>query len=70
MEVGVGVSESWPGPLCGPVAGAGCREPFSLCRGRALLERGVKVLYVSGTHQPDAHSTENLLTVNTVTQFT
>ena len=50
--------------------GAGCRKPFSLCRGRALLERGVKVLYVSGTHQPDAHSTENLLTVNTVTQFT
>ena len=30
---------------------------------------GVKVLYVSGTHQPDTHSLENLQTVNTVTKL-
>ena len=59
MEVGVGVSESWPG-LLGPdqwqcwVQAAGS---------------WVKVLYVSGTHQPDAHSTENPQTVNTVTSL-
>ena len=64
MEVGVGVSESWPG-LLGPVAVQAAGSPSLSGRGRAWS--WVKVLYVSGTHQPDAHSTENLQTVNTVT---
>ena len=70
MEVGVGVSESWPG-LLGPdqwqcwVQAAG--SPSLGGWGRAWS--WVKVLYVSGTHQPDAHSTENPQTVNTVTSL-
>ena len=30
----------WAGGTSGTELGAGCRKPFSLCRGRALLELG------------------------------